>query len=57
MATGVLAWMPWRRPAGMWTQVPGLASCRSSPSVTVASPWRKCSTAGNEAVCSESSSP
>src|SRR5262249_52051055 len=55
--TGVLAWMLCLRPAGMWTQVPDLASCLLSPSVTVASPWRKCSTAGIEAVCSDSSSP
>src|SRR5262245_45217858 len=48
MTTGVFAWMPWRRPAGMWTQVPGFASCWSSPSITVASPWRKCRTAGIE---------
>ena len=25
MATGVCAWMPWRRAVGMWTQVPGVA--------------------------------
>jgi Hypervirulence associated proteins TUDOR domain len=23
LATGVFAWMPWRRPVGMWTQGPG----------------------------------
>jgi hypothetical protein len=37
--------------------VPGLASTVSSPSVSFASPWRKCRTAGIEAVCSESSPP
>jgi hypothetical protein len=40
MTTGVLAWMPWRRPVGMWAQVPGLASWRSSPGVPrTASPF------------------
>ena len=34
MTTGVFAWMLCRRPVGMWTQVPGFASCVSSPSVT-----------------------
>ena len=28
MTTGVFAWMLWRMPVGMWTQVPGLASTR-----------------------------
>ena len=53
MTTGVFAWMLWRIPVGMWTQVPGLASSASSPSVSFASPWRKCRTAGIEAVCSD----
>jgi hypothetical protein len=33
MTTGVFAWMLWRWPVGMWTQVPAFASCLSSPSV------------------------
>jgi hypothetical protein len=49
--------MLWRKPVGMWTQVPNFASSVSSPRVSFASPWRKCRTAGIEAVCSDNSSP
>ena len=41
MTNGVFAWMLWRIPVGMWTQVPGLASSASSPSGSFASPWPK----------------
>ena len=50
MTTGVFARMLRRKPGGMWTQVPGVASTVSSPSVRLASPRRKCRTAGMEAV-------
>lgn len=38
ITTDVFAWMLWRRPLGIWTQVPGRASMASSPSVNTASP-------------------